>query len=108
MVMNTSYAIVKAGGKQYRVVVGGRVKIDKVTADVGSEVEFPDVLLIHNGESSVIGSPTISGGLVKARVTRHLKDPKVIIFKKRRRKGYTKKQGHRQERTEIVIEHINF
>ena len=105
--MEKNYAIIRTGGKQYRVSPGQRVAIEKIEAEVGAEVLFNDVLMIKSGESDVkIGRPVIDGAKVTGKVVAHELTKKVLLFKKRRRKGYTKKQGHRQAKTRVLIEKI--
>lgn len=101
------YAIIQTGGKQYRVEKGNRLQVEKLPQDIGSEIELSEVLLIsgENG-SPKIGQPFVSGSKVAATVLRHVRSPKVIIFKKRSKKGYKKIQGHRQSLTEIEIKEI--
>lgn len=97
------YAVVKAGGKQYRVKAGQKIKVEKLSANEGDTVKLDNILLV-GAEDGEIGS--VKGVSVNARVLKHALDKKVIIFKKRRTKGYTKKQGHRQLRTELLVESI--
>ncbi len=107
---DSSYAIIKSGDKQYRVVTGSRVMLDKLTGNPGDLISFGEVLAVQSGDGDssamLIGAPTVSGVSVKGKILAHRKDKKIIIFKKKRRKGYTKYQGHRQERTEVLIEAI--
>jgi large subunit ribosomal protein L21 len=97
------YAVVKTGGKQYRVSNGQKVKVEQLTADVGSEVTLDQVLAVGEGESVTLGKPLVSGAVVKAKVVAHGRGDKVRIFKMRRRKHYRKQQGHRQNYTELEI-----
>ena len=97
------YAVIKTGGKQYRVVAGEKIKIEQIPADVGAEVTLDQVLMVGEGEAVKIGTPTIAGAKVVAKVLAHGRHPKVNIFKMRRRKHYQKHQGHRQNFTEIEI-----
>jgi large subunit ribosomal protein L21 len=97
------YAVIKAGGKQYRVASGEKLKIEQVAADVGSEIVLDQVLMVADGEVVTLGTPTLAGALVKAKVISHGRGEKVRIFKMRRRKHYRKSQGHRQNYTEIEI-----
>jgi large subunit ribosomal protein L21 len=103
--MEKIYAIIRHGGKQYKVTEGATIKIDKVEAKAGDVFTFSDVLSVIKGGS--IEKLKDKGSSVKGKVIGQIKDKKVIIFKKRRTKGYTKKQGHRQVRSEILIESIN-
>lgn len=98
-------AIVKIAGKQYKVVQGQELFVNKIDAEEGSSVDFNEVLLTTDGSSTAIGTPTLSTS-VKATVVEHLKDKKVIVFKKKRRKGYRVKNGHRQQLTRIKIDAI--
>lgn len=100
------YAVIKTGGKQYRVIPGERLKVEKLDGEVGSDVTLDQVLVVADGENVTIGSPIILGASVKAKVLSHGRGDKVMIFKFRRRKHYRKTQGHRQSYTEIQIENI--
>jgi len=97
------YAVIKAGGKQYRVASGEKLKIESVVAEVGSEIVLDEVLMVSDGENVTLGTPTLTGVSVKAKVISHGRGDKVHIFKMRRRKHYRKSQGHRQNYTEIEI-----
>ncbi|MCU0840344.1 MAG: 50S ribosomal protein L21 [Thiobacillaceae bacterium] len=101
------YAVIKTGGKQYKVAAGGKLKVESLPVEVGGEVEIKDVLMVADGEDVRIGSPTVSGASVKATVLAHGRGEKVMIFKMRRRKHYRKSQGHRQNFTEIRIDGIS-
>ena len=101
------YAVIKTGGKQYRVQVGEKIKVEQIPADVGSQVVLDQVLMVGNGEAVSIGTPLVSGAQVTATVVSHGRADKVTIFKMRRRKHYQKHQGHRQNYTEIQIGEIN-
>ncbi|SDK80516.1 LSU ribosomal protein L21P [Methylophilus rhizosphaerae] len=101
------YAVIKTGGKQYKVAAGDKVKVEKLTGDVGSTVVIDKVLLIADGESTTIGAPLVAGAKVNATVVSHGRGDKVMIFKMRRRKHYRKTQGHRQSYTEIQIDTIS-
>src|SRR5262245_27272351 len=98
------YAIIQSGGKQYSVEKGTKLRVGKLEQAEGAEFEIPEVLLIsgENG-SPKIGQPFVPGSKVVATVVKHLKAPKVIVFKYRTKKGYRRKQGHRQDLTEIEI-----
>jgi large subunit ribosomal protein L21 len=100
------YAIIKTGGKQYRVKAGEQVRVEALAADVGSTVSLEEVLLVGTGEGVKVGAPLVSGAKVKATVVSHGRGDKVKIFKLRRRKHYQKTQGHRQSYTELRIEDI--
>lgn len=101
------YAVIKTGGKQYRVVPGEKIKVEQIPADVGAEITLDQVLLVGEGEAVKIGSPMVDGASVKATVVSHGRHDKVKIFKMRRRKHYQKHQGHRQNYTEIRIDGIS-
>ena len=100
------YAVVKTGGKQYRVVAGDKLKVEQIPADVGAEVILDQVLMVGEGDSVRLGQPMLAGATVKATVLAHGRGDKVRIFKMRRRKHYQKHQGHRQNFTEIEISGI--
>ena len=101
------YAVIKAGGKQYRVAPGENIKIEQVQADVGATIVLDQVLMVADGEAVKVGTPTVAGAKVSATVVSHGRGPKVRIFKMRRRKHYQKTQGHRQNYTEIRVDAIN-
>ena len=100
------YAVIKTGGKQYRVAAGEKIKVEQIPADVGAEITLDQVLMVGEGESVKIGTPIIAGATVTAKVLAHGRGPKIKIFKMRRRKHYQKHQGHRQNYTEIEISGI--
>ena len=101
------YAVIKTGGKQYRVAPGESLKIEQIPADVGATVVLDQVLMVANGEAVKVGTPLLAGAKVSATVISHGRGPKVRIFKMRRRKHYQKSQGHRQNYTEIRVDAIN-
>lgn len=101
------YAIIKTGGKQYRVQAGLKLKIEQIPAEVGSELVIDQVLMIADGENISMGKPLLSGASVVAKVLEQGRHDKVRIFKMRRRKHYQKHQGHRQNYTEIEITGIS-
>ncbi|MBS1215188.1 MAG: 50S ribosomal protein L21 [Burkholderiales bacterium] len=101
------YAVIKTGGKQYRVVAGDKLKVERLAAEPGAEVVLDKVLAVGEGESLKIGKPLVSGASVKATVVAHGLGDKVRIFKLRRRKHYKKSQGHRQPYTELQITGIS-
>jgi large subunit ribosomal protein L21 len=101
------YAVIKTGGKQYRVAPGENIKIEQVQADVGATIVLDQVLMVADGEAVKLGTPTVAGAKVSATVVSHGRGPKIRIFKMRRRKHYQKTQGHRQNYTEIRVEAIN-
>jgi len=100
------YAVVKTGGKQYRVAPGEKLKVETLPADVGAQVTLDQVLMVGEGESVRVGQPTVAGVSVVATVVAHGRGEKVKIFKMRRRKHYQKHQGHRQNYTELRIDSI--
>jgi large subunit ribosomal protein L21 len=97
------YAVIKTGGKQYRVAAGQKIKVEQIPADVGAEITLDQVLMVGEGDSVKIGAPLVAGATVKAKVIAQGRHDKVKIFKMRRRKHYQKHQGHRQNYTEIEI-----
>lgn len=101
------YAVIKTGGKQYRVAAGDKFKIEKLEADVGAEVTFDQVLMVADGDNIKVGGPVLQGAAVKATVVSHGRGEKVRIFKMKRRKHYRKTQGHRQHFTEVKISGIS-
>jgi large subunit ribosomal protein L21 len=100
------YAVIKTGGKQYRVAPGEKLKVEQIPADVGAEVILDHVLMVGDGESVRVGQPVVAGASVKATVLAHGRGEKIQIFKMRRRKHYQKHQGHRQGYTELKIDGI--
>jgi large subunit ribosomal protein L21 len=100
------YAIVNISGKQFKATEGARVRIPKQTGDAGATLTFDNVLLFHDGTNTQIGTPTVSGASVTATVVDHGRERKILIYKKKRRKGYQRKNGHRQWYTEIEIQKI--
>jgi large subunit ribosomal protein L21 len=101
------YAIIKTGGKQYRVAAGEKIKVEQISADVGQEIRLDQVLAVGSGESLSVGAPWVAGAHVTARVLAQGRHDKVRIFKMRRRKHYQKRQGHRQAFTELEISAVN-
>ncbi|AAQ58523.1 MULTISPECIES: 50S ribosomal protein L21 [Chromobacterium] len=101
------YAVIKTGGKQYKVAIGEKLKVEQIPADVDSQIVLEEVLMIADGEQVVVGAPLVSGATVKATVVSHGRGEKIRIFKMRRRKHYQKHQGHRQNYTEIRIDAIS-
>ena len=101
------YAVIKSGGKQYRVNTGDEIRVEKLDAQTGAELVFGDVLLIGEGDQVTIGTPLVGGATVKATVLEQGKGDKVRIFKMRRRKHYRKTQGHRQRYTSLRIDSIS-
>ena len=100
------YAIVEIAGHQFKVEKDQKVFVNRLAVEEGKQVDFDNVLLLADGSNVTVGAPAIAGAQVSAKVLKHLKGDKVIVFKKKRRKGYRVKNGHRQALTEIVIENI--
>jgi len=100
------YAIVEMAGQQFKVAKDQKVYVHRLQTEEGKKVTFDKVLLLDDNGNVTIGAPVIEGAAVEAKVVKHLKGDKVIVFKKKRRKGYQKKNGHRQSLTEIVVEGI--
>jgi len=96
------YAVIKTGGKQYRVTEGQRLRVERLGGEPGQSVEFKEVLLI-GGDPLKIGRPLVAGASVRAEIVAHARDRKIIVFKFRRRKNYRRKSGHRQPYTELKI-----
>jgi large subunit ribosomal protein L21 len=100
------FAIVQTGGKQYRVEAGDVIVVEKLATEAGAEIVLDKVLLVGDGENVTIGRPVVAGAKVTAQVVSQAKGPKIIVFKKRSKKGYKKTQGHRQKYTELKIKEI--
>ena len=100
-------AIVEISGKQFKVKKDTKLFVNRLDAKEGDKVTFDNVLLLDNGSKVVVGKPTVKHATVEAKVLKHLKDDKVIVFKKKRRKGYKVKNGHRQALTEIIVEKVS-
>jgi large subunit ribosomal protein L21 len=101
------YAIIETGGKQYKVEQGAELYIEKLTQVEGDTVTFDRVMMVSKDGNVVVGSPTVAGATVTAKVERHGRGRKIIVFKYKAKKNYHKKQGHRQPYTKVVIENIN-
>lgn len=103
------YAIVKTGGKQYRVAPGDNIRVEKIEGEPGSNVEFTEVLMVADEANGSIrvGNPVVTNAKVSAQIKRQTKGKKIIIFKSKRRKGYRKQNGHRQMLTEVTIRDIS-
>jgi large subunit ribosomal protein L21 len=99
----TTYAVIRTGGKQYKVAVGEKIKVEQLTAEVGQEVVLDQVLAVGTGADLKVGTPLVAGASVKAKVVGHGLRDKVRIFKMRRRKHYQRHAGHRQHYTELEI-----
>jgi large subunit ribosomal protein L21 len=100
------YAVIKTGGKQYRVASGDELRVEKINGDAGDTVVFDKVLLVVEGEDVTVGNPYLDGLQVVGKIVRHGKRKKVLILKYKRRKGYKRKRGHRQPFTLVRIENI--
>ncbi|MBR9999488.1 MAG: 50S ribosomal protein L21 [Cyclobacteriaceae bacterium] len=100
------YAIVDIAGKQFKVTKDQKIFAPRLNGESGDKVDFDKVLLLDNDGEVNVGNPTIKGAIVTGKIVEHLKGDKVIVFKKKRRKGYKKKNGHRQQFTKLVIEEI--
>ncbi|MDE0724122.1 MAG: 50S ribosomal protein L21 [Alphaproteobacteria bacterium] len=101
------YAVVKCGGKQLKVSKGDTVNVERLEAEAGKSVTLDDVLLIGDGDKITVGTPTVKGATVKAKVLEQIRDKKVIVFKKKRRQNYRRKKGHRQYMTVLEIQEIS-
>ncbi len=101
------YAVIKTGGKQYKVSQGDILKVEKLDAAPGDEVEISEVLMLVNGEDVTVGKPLVDGASVRAKVLEQGRAKKVIVFKKKKRKGYKVKNGHRQPFTALEIQEVN-
>jgi large subunit ribosomal protein L21 len=100
------YAVIQTGGKQYKVTPGEEVRVEKLDGKVGDEVYFDNVLLVSKEDTTTVGKPVLENAKVVAKITRHGRGPKIVVFKYKRRKGYRKKQGHRQDFTGVKITEI--
>ena len=100
------YAVVQTGGKQYRLSVGDSVRVEKLPGEPGDVVDLPQVLMVADGEQVAVGSPTIDGACVKAKILAHGRDKKIRVFKMKRRKKYRRTQGHRQSFTQLRVTDI--
>ena len=101
-----AYAVVESGGKQYRVQQNNVLQVERLKAEVGESVELSPVLALSDGEKLQVGRPAVSGAKVTATVVSHIRAKKVVSFKKKRRKGYSRKKGHRQEQTVLKVASI--
>jgi large subunit ribosomal protein L21 len=99
------YAVIKTGGKQYRVAANQVIKVERLDGDAGATVTFPEVLML-GGDSPVVGTPTVAGALVTGTVLEQIRGEKLVIFKKKRRKNYRRRNGHRQYLTVVRIADI--
>ncbi len=97
------YAVIRTGGKQYKVQEEQVLEVEKLDGDKGSQIEFDDILLYSDGETITLGSPKVENAIVKAEIIEQARDKKTLVFKYKRRKGYRKMRGHRQHYTQIKI-----
>ena len=100
------YAVVRTGGKQVRMTPGDSVRVEKLAGDVGDTVELDDVLLVAGDAGLTVGKPVVEGAKVVGTITDQGRGPKIVVFKMKRRKGYRRKQGHRQDYTEILVDRV--
>ena len=101
------YAIIRSGGKQYRVEPGSEIQVDLLHNEQGAVFETDQVLLVNDGSTTRLGTPMVEGVVVKGTILDHIKAKKIIVFKMKRRKGYRRTQGHRQQYTRLKIDSIN-
>ena len=101
-----SYAVIRTGGKQYRVSPGARLTVEKLLGDPGQEIQFGEVLLRGDGERVDVGAPLIDGASVRGVILQQDRGPRILVFKKKRRKGYRRRMGHRQYETSVQITSI--
>ena len=97
------YAVIKTGGKQYRVAEGDTLQVEKLQGEPGDEISFDQVFLVGGGDATKVGTPTVKGAAVKAQITAQNRGKKIVVFKMKRRKNYRRKNGHRQPYTQIKI-----
>jgi large subunit ribosomal protein L21 len=101
------FAVIKTGGKQYRVAAGDVIKVEKLDGDAGATVNFPDVLAVGDGDKVTLGAPLVDGATVTAEVLEQTRAKKIIVFKKKRRQNYRRKNGHRQHLTVLRITNVS-
>jgi len=101
------YAVIETGGKQYRINEGDIIRVEKLPAEVGSDIEFEKVLLVGSGEDVKVGMPLVDGAKVTGKVVEQDRGKKIVVFKMKRRKNYRRKQGHRQDYTGVRIDRID-
>ncbi|MSP66968.1 MAG: 50S ribosomal protein L21 [Alphaproteobacteria bacterium] len=97
------FAVIRTGGKQYRVVANDVLEVERLPGEAGAEIAFDEVLMVGSGAQTTVGTPLVGGARVKAKVLEQMRGPKVIVFKKKRRKNYRRRNGHRQELTVVRI-----
>ena len=100
------YAIIEDGGKQYKAVEGGTIEVDRFESEIGEQVDLERVLLVRNGDQTMVGAPLVAGAVVQATVEAHIKGPKVIVFRYKPKERYRVKTGHRQQYTRLKIDTI--
>lgn len=100
------YAVIKTGGKQYKVAANDKILIEKLEGEAGDQIEFTEVLMVGNGADIAVGAPLVAGATVVAEIEKQARGPRLIIFKKRRRKHYRRRNGHRQDLTSVTITEI--
>ncbi len=100
------YAIIRTGGKQYQVAAGDTLKVERIQGEVGDTIEINEVLLVADGDDVTIGQPLVDGASVTAKIAEQGRAKKILVFKKKKRKGYQVKNGHRQQYTALTIEEI--
>lgn len=100
------YAVVRTGGKQVRMTPGEAIRVEKLGGEVGDTVELDDVLLLSGDDGLKVGQPVVEGARVVGTITEQGRGPKIVVFKMKRRKGYRRKQGHRQDYTEILVDRV--
>ncbi len=101
------FAVIRTGGKQYKVANGDVIKVEKLAGDAGESITLDDVLMVSDGATTTIGAPTVAGATVQAQVVAQDRGPKIIVFKKKRRQNYRRKNGHRQDLTVLRITGIS-
>lgn len=97
------FAVIKTGGKQYKVALNSLIKVEKISAEPGTQVEFKEILMVGSLSNTVIGTPTVKNAYVTGTIVGHKSDAKIIVFKKKRRKNYRRKLGHKQSVTQVRI-----
>ncbi len=100
------YAIIRTGGKQYQVTAGDTLKVERIQGEVGDTIEINDILLIADGDNVTVGQPLVDGASVTAKIAEQGRAKKILVFKKKKRKGYRVKNGHRQQYTALTIEEV--
>jgi large subunit ribosomal protein L21 len=105
--LSTMYAVIKTGGKQYRVAEGDTLQVEKLAGEPGDEIRFEQVLLVGGGDATKVGQPLVKGAEVKAKIVAQDRGKKIIVFKMKRRKNYRRKIGHRQPYTSVQITGIS-